>query len=158
MGTEIVFDTRIGEDNTMSGGSNGTAITTVQTKELEVAPTAQMPIPVEVVTSLATIADSLKSISTFLGGQTLPNVLESYSVMQCIGQALNGLLSSQGRNGLDARTIDQDAIDSTHRILKSFEHLKESIQARRSGEHSGEFVDAEQKFRDWVEQQNKAKE
>lgn len=140
----------------MSGESKGTSLAVMGsplgTWDSSVAPA---PIPAEAVTALVSIASSLESISTFLGGQTLPNVLKSYSIMQCIGQVLNGLTANGGREGLDARTIDQDATDATHRILKAFSHLEESIEARRNGEHSGEVLDAQAEFEKWKGSQPK---
>jgi hypothetical protein len=119
-----------------------------------ISSTANMTtMPKEFVESVVTIAESLKGISTFLSGQTLPQVMESYAIMSCLGQIMNGLTANQGRVGLDARTIKQDAIDGTHRILAAFDHLRDTFEQRKNGERTAEVVDPEADYLKWKKEQ-----
>lgn len=122
-------------------------------KTVDAPVVSQAALPKELVESVVTIAESLKGISTFLAGQTLPQVLESYSIMACLGQIMNGLTANQGRVGLDARTIKQDAIDGTHRILAAFDHLRETFEQRKNGERAAEIVDPEADYLKWKKEQ-----
>lgn len=117
-------------------------------------PVAQPVMPKEMVEAVSSIAESLKGISTFLAGQTLPQVLESYSIMTCLGQIMNGLTANQGRVGLDARTIKQDAVDGTHRILAAFDHLRDTFEQRKNGERDPNIVDPEEAFLKWKKEQS----
>jgi hypothetical protein len=122
-------------------------------KTAEAPIASAMTMPKELVESVVTIAESLKGISTFLSGQTLPQVMESYAIMSCLGQIMNGLTANQGRVGLDARTIKQDAIDGTHRILAAFDHLRDTFEQRKNGERTAEVVDPEADYLKWKKEQ-----
>jgi len=111
------------------------------------------PMPKEYVAAVVKIGDALDSLSKFVAGQTLPQVMESYAIMTCLGQIMNGLTSSEGRKGLDARTIKQDAIDGSHRILAAFDHLRDTFEQRKNGERTAEIVDPEADYLKWKKEQ-----
>jgi hypothetical protein len=87
--------------------------------------------------ALEVIADSLKGVSNFLQGTTLPQVLQTLAVNGAAQALLGGLTSSDGRGGLDARTMKQNAIDIAHLIEQVFIKLS-SHAASRSEVKSGE--------------------
>lgn len=105
--------------------------------------------------ALVNIGDGMRAIATFLGGATLPQVIESAALLGSLGQILGGLTSHAGRQGLDARVIQQDAIDSTHKVISLFDKLKETLEAKRNGEFR-EQVNAEADFEKWVREQEDA--
>jgi hypothetical protein len=112
----------------------------------------QSPAPLDMKVAnecLLAISEGFKAITNFLGKNTLPEVLESNATMQSLGAILNGLVSSGGRGGLDARTIKQDATDSTYRVLEMFERLKETIEARKNGDFKEEALSAEDAYNAW---------
>lgn len=125
---------------------------TAPTATAEPATLNALPVK-ETVEALTKIGNSLEAISTFLAGQTLPQVLESHAIMGCLGQIMNGLTANAGRQGLDARTISQDAIDGSYRILSAFDHLRKTLEERKNGERSEEIVSAEEGFAEWKKSQ-----
>lgn len=105
--------------------------------------------------ALVNIGDGMRAIATFLGGSTLPQVVESAALLGAMGQVIGGLTSNAGRQGLDARAINQDSIDATHKIISLFDKLKGTLEAKKNGEFQ-EHVDPEERFKQWVKEQEDA--
>lgn len=119
-------------------------------------------LPIEVkeaeVKALTTLAESTKAIAEFLTDGGLTQVLQGYSRAQSVGGMLSGLLTNMGRHGLDARTMDQNALEIVASIEKVYDKYQEKLEAKRKGEvYDDEIKDPEKSFRDWVEEQEKLK-
>lgn len=114
---------------------------------------AAPPLPLEVKQTLLTINKACDAIAHFFGNTTLPEVMESRAIMGSIETMLGGLVTHAGREGLDARVINQNATEVAHVIEKTFERVKSHVQARRSGEHSGDTLDAEGDYEKWKKEQ-----
>jgi hypothetical protein len=70
------------------------------------------------VVALETAAAALTGISNFLSGITLKEVIQHQAVHGSIREILGGLATKDGRNALDARTMNQNAIDMAYLIEK----------------------------------------
>lgn len=70
------------------------------------------------VVALETAATALMGISNFLSGITLKEVIQHQAVHGSIREILGGLATKDGRNALDARTMNQNAIDMAYLIEK----------------------------------------
>jgi hypothetical protein len=68
--------------------------------------------------ALETAAAALTGISNFLSGITLKEVIQHQAVHGSIREILGGLATKDGRNALDARTMNQNAIDMAYLIEK----------------------------------------
>lgn len=85
-------------------------------------------------------ATALTSIANFLSGTTLPEVLQTIAVNGAAQHLLGGLTSHAGRQGLDARTMKQNALDIAYLVESVFKKLS-SHGASRQGfkePHDGE--------------------
>jgi hypothetical protein len=70
------------------------------------------------VVALETAAAALTGISNFLSGITLKEVIQHQAVHGSIREILGGLATKDGRGALDARTMNQNAIDMAYLIEK----------------------------------------
>ena len=70
------------------------------------------------VVALETAAAALTGISNFLSGITLKEVIQHQAVHGAVRDILGGLATKDGRNALDARTMNQNAIDMAYLIEK----------------------------------------
>jgi hypothetical protein len=70
------------------------------------------------VVALETAATALMGISNFLSGITLKEVIQHQAVHGSIREILGGLATKDGRGALDARTMNQNAIDMAYLIEK----------------------------------------
>lgn len=128
----------------------------VERKVAELVPASEPPVllPEKVETALVSIGEGMKAIATFLGGTTLPEIAESMAIMKTVSDIQGGLAAHGGRAALDARTINQNAIDISHLITAAFDHLKKHTEELRNGERDSRVVDAEEEFKAHVEKQN----
>lgn len=75
-------------------------------------------------------AVALTQIASFLSGTTLPQVLQTIAVNGAAQSLLGGLTANAGRQGLDARTMKQNAIDIAYLIEQVFKKLSSHAQSR----------------------------
>lgn len=97
-------------------------------------------------------ADALHSISEFLNGDGLQRTLSGLARSGAANSLLQGLVAHDGRNGLDARTQEQNAREICHLVEKVFDQFQEKLQAKANGEvRDSEIHDAEAGFKEWKE-------
>lgn len=111
-----------------------------ETKELMAAQTQ----------ALTVMANSMQMIATFLN-QGLPQMIAAQSKAQAVTGVLNGLMTKEGRNGLDARFIKQNAIEAVSAIEAVHDEYQEILAAKAKGQQDPEIHDPEKEFRDWAE-------
>lgn len=103
------------------------------------------------VQALEKAADSLHVIASFINGGGLQKVLSGYARAQSVTALLGGLTSHSGRNGLDARTLDQNALEIATQVEKVFAKYQEILDAKAKGEErDNEMHDAEKDFAKWM--------
>lgn len=83
------------------------------------------------ITALETQAKALESISTFLSGITLKEVLQHTAVHSAAAALLGGLTSKDGRQGLDARAMKQNAIDISYLLEAVLSKLSSHASSRK---------------------------
>lgn len=96
------------------------------------------------------LAKGVTQIAEFLSGGGLSKVLGEYSKSQIAKDILGGLASHEGRAALDARFIQQNALEIIHTIESVFDKAKERGEALARGEvRDSELKDAEAEFLKW---------
>ncbi len=79
------------------------------------------------VVALETQANALAHIAQFLGGTTLPQVLQQIAVTNGMNGMLSGLVSADGRQGLDARTMKQNALEISTVIQETIKKVTSDL-------------------------------
>lgn len=82
----------------------------------------------------------------------LGQVIETIAKGKAISGMLEGLVAAEGRKGLDASVMNQNALEITHLIEKAFDKFKSRAVEVSEGER-GDDVDGEKSFREWVASQ-----
>lgn len=80
--------------------------------------------------ALLSISESLATIANFLSSNALPDILSAYARTNCVGGILNGLASHAGRNSLDARTLNQNALEIVEQVEAVFDKFAERLKAK----------------------------
>lgn len=93
--------------------------------------------PAQTSIALASIATSLSSISNFLAGSNLPQLLAQMSIANGVNGMLAGLVQAEGRMGLDARTVQQNATEIAHIIEKTITKVQDHLKASHDKDLSG---------------------
>ena len=119
----------------------------------EVKPNSSELVVQEQTKALSTIAESLKTLSTFVSGGGLTDLMRAYSQSQIAQGVLQGLASHDGRNALDARYLQQNALEIVHAIEAVFNKAKERTEAASNEKLDTEIKDAENAYQAWKEKQ-----
>lgn len=90
------------------------------------------------VVALEAQSKALTSISNFLSGITLKDVLQHTAVHSAASALLGGLTSNDGRQALDARTMKQNAIDISYLLEAVLSKLSSHASSRSREVHDGE--------------------
>lgn len=96
--------------------------------------------------ALETLAQSTAVIAKFLEGGGLTSVLQGYSKGLAINGILQGLVQSQGRGGLDARFINQNAVDAYHAIDKAYDAFASRLAEKAEANLDPEIHNAEAEY------------
>lgn len=91
--------------------------------------------------AMVSIAESLATLTSFISGGGLTEVIGGLVKAQAINGVIQGLTSNAGRMGLDARTHKQNAVDAIAFIEIAHKLYKEKLQ--ETGPRADEVVDAE---------------
>ena len=92
-----------------------------------------------------------KAITGVLKSPELSSFIEGLTRSKGILGVLQGLATHSGRNALDARTMDQNAMEIYHLMDKAIEATKSRLQERASGvELDPEIKDAEKDFQEYL--------
>ncbi len=116
------------------------------------APVVQSGREVEIAQTKAVqeLASGVTQIAEFLSGGGLSKVLGEYSKSQIAKDILGGLAAHSGREALDARFIQQNALEIIHTIESVFDKAKERGEALARGEvRDSELKNAESEFLEW---------
>lgn len=119
-------------------------------------PTVSNPVTelqVKEVEALATLASSVKEISTFLNGGGLATILSGYARSQAVKDILGGLAAHDGRKALDARVLEQNALDISKHVEAVFEKYAKILEAK--GKQDPDLHDAENDYVRWANKQKK---
>lgn len=116
-------------------------------------PTVQNLSPQELTTCVSNaIATGLeKAITGVLKSPELSSFIEGLTRSKGILGVMQGLATHSGRNALDARTMDQNALEIFHLMDKAIEATKSRLQEKASGvELDPEIKDAEKEFQEYL--------
>lgn len=106
--------------------------------------------------ALEKIGDGINAIATFLNSGGLTQLAQSMSLASGANSLLNGLTAHAGRNGLDARTLQQNATEIAEAVLLVHNKFKERLEAMSKGEvRSPDIQDSEADYKKWKESEHK---
>lgn len=77
--------------------------------------------------ALTVAAKALNTIANFIAGGGFNNLLQGYARSQSVTAILGGLASNDGRKSLDARTMDQNALEMPIAIEKVFKAYEQRL-------------------------------
>lgn len=103
--------------------------------------------------ALTTIADSLQSLSTWLTQGGLTEVLSGYAKSNAVQGILQGLATHDGRDALDARTLDQNALEITKQVEAVWHKYQATLEAYMNGNVDPDLHSAEDPFNEWKAKQ-----
>lgn len=92
-----------------------------------------------------------QGVLAVLASPELGRVIETVAKGKALSGMMEGLVSAEGRKGLDASCMKQNAIDMTHLIEAVFEKFKARAMEISTSEVSQEIVDGESTFREWMQ-------
>ena len=121
----------------------------------KVEPSSNELVVQEQTKALASIGESLKSLSDFVSKGGLTELLKGYSQTQIVQGVLQGLAAHDGRNSLDARYLQQNALEIVHAIEAVLDKAKERTEARSEEKLDTGIKNAEDDFQTWKEKQGK---
>lgn len=102
--------------------------------------------------AIQSVGQALQTIASFVAQGGLATLLGEYSRSQIAKDILGGLAAHSGRNALDARFIEQNAIEVNKAIEAIFDKAEEKAKARAAGEiRDSEIKDSEKEYREWKE-------
>lgn len=80
--------------------------------------------------ALAVAAKALNQISNFIACGGFSNLLQGYARSQSVTSILGGLAAHDGRNSLDARVLDQNALEMPYAIEKIFKQFAKHLSSQ----------------------------
>lgn len=99
--------------------------------------------------ALCQIGQALAGISQFVNGGGLANLLSVHVRTQALQQMLGGLTQHAGRDGLDARTVEQNAVEIVAHVEAVFKKFQENLASKNKVDP--DMHDAEKDFKKWTE-------
>ena len=107
--------------------------------------------------ALEKIGQGITDIASFLNSGKLSQLMQSVSLANGANALLNGLTTNAGREGLDARTLSQNALEIAEAVLLVHNKFKERLEALAKQEpRDPEIKDFEDDYKKWKESVNKA--
>jgi len=107
--------------------------------------------------ALEKIGQGITDIASFLNSGKLTQLMQSVSLANGANALLNGLTTNAGREGLDARTLSQNALEIAEAVLLVHNKFKERLEALAKQEpRDPEIKDSEDDYKKWKESVNKA--
>lgn len=94
--------------------------------------------------SLELLATSVNSIANFLSTGGLSSLLSGYARSQAVKDILGGLATHAGRHALDARTLDQNAVEIVEQVEAVFKKYEERL---KDTNRDPELKDAESDYK-----------
>lgn len=95
--------------------------------------------------ALTSISNNFDHLVEFLTQGGLIAVLEGYSRSQGVNALLNGLLAAEGRKGLDAKNLKQNALEIVEALESVFDKYEEKLGSKLK--RDPELKDAEKDFK-----------
>lgn len=100
--------------------------------------------------ALQVLATGVKDIASFINDGGLIKLTQSLALSNSANALLNGLTAHDGRNGLDARVLQQNAIEIAEAVMKVHDKFKERLSALAKGEERDpELHNAEDEYLKW---------
>jgi len=81
--------------------------------------------------ALCSLANSFNQIASFITGGGLGSLVSGYAKAQSVQSILGGLAAHDGRNGLDARVLGQNAIEIAEQIMQVFNKMADREAEQR---------------------------
>ncbi len=85
-------------------------------------------------------------------------MLQGYSKGLAVNGVLQGLVQSMGRQGLDARMIHQNMVDTFHAVDKMYDGFAERLASKAQADRDPSIHDAEAEYLKYKEQSTKRDE
>ena len=101
--------------------------------------------------ALEVIGKSLSQITEFVSGGGLANLMSMHLRGQAVQQMLGGLTTHSGRDGLDARTIEQNALEIVSQVEAVFKKYQETLASKDKVDP--DIHDGEDEFKKWADKQ-----
>jgi len=101
--------------------------------------------------SLSVLAESMSQIANFITKGGLTQVLTGYAKTQSVAAIANGLAAKEGRNSLDARLMNQNAIEISTFIETVYDHYAERLKGKN--ERDPELKDGEADFKRFTKEE-----
>lgn len=97
--------------------------------------------------ALETIGRSLNSLCTFVTSGGLSSLLSGYARSQAVKEILGGLAAHDGRNALDARVLNQNALEIVTQVEAVFKKYQENLSSKEV--RDSDIHDGEAQFKKW---------
>ena len=102
--------------------------------------------------ALAVLSSAVSDIAAFLTKGGLVEVLSGYARSQAVKDILGGLAAHDGRQALNAQTMDQNALEIVHQVEKVFAKYQEKLTIPKG---DPDLHNAEENFRQWLNNNKK---
>ena len=119
--------------------------------DLETVKKTELALEEQKTKALSVQAEALKDIAHFLTSGGLSSIAQGVALSNTAASLLNGLTVHDGRQGLDARTLDQNALEIATLALKVKDQFQEKLSALAKGPVDNELHDGEADYKKWAE-------
>lgn len=135
--------------------SDRSVIEVIQTRFNEIE-AKQKELAIQHSQAVIAVGKAMTDLVQFVTQGGLASLLQQHTKAQTVNHLIQGLTSNAGRNGLDARTLTQNAIEGWH-TLDAWEKIGAEREAEKNRvlEEGGEVkeLDSEEEFRKWRDEQ-----
>jgi hypothetical protein len=100
--------------------------------------------------ALTVMANSMQMIANFLESG-VPKIIAAQAKAQGVNSILGGLMTKEGRGGLDARFIKQNAVETVEVMEAVHAEYQERLAKQAEGNQDPKIHDPEASFREWAE-------
>lgn len=121
---------------------------TLSAKNLELIEPGAGEVAMRQAQALTSVANSLNALTQFVTGGGLSNMVGNLARANVAQGIFQGLTAHDGRGGLDARLLKQNAIEAVHQIEAVFEKFQEVLKAKNTP-RDPDLHDAEAELKRW---------
>lgn len=115
------------------------------------APTLSQ-LPIEQVTAAISTAVSegiSKALIAVISSPEVSQFVDGLTRSRAITDIWQGLATHDGRNALDARVLQQNAIEITHAIEAAMDHTQNRLREKGKELHDSDIHNAEKEYEEW---------
>lgn len=115
--------------------------------ELELIESGATPVEACHIAALHLISNSFCTLTSWFTTGGLTEILTGTAKAKGVSDMLAALLQHDGRNALDARHVEQNAIEITHHLEAVFDKLVSHLKDKNEGKLDPDLHNAEEEFR-----------